>query len=154
MSMKSISLKSLFWLSALTWILVGIFLLSLGARLLTNENPSAYFSLVEYFSGVLGDKGNAITLLTVLGLFVGYFKGRYVLKNTVHKQVRRLKGIQRPLHLGDLYTKKYLLLIGLMISLGFILRALPIHPDVRGVIDLAIGAALLFGASNYLRVRV
>lgn len=150
----NLSLKSIFRLSALTWILVGGFLLSLGIRLLTGDLQSDHGSLVEYFANLLGTKDNALILLTTLGLFIGYCKGRFVLKKTVTKQVRRLRNINRPLSIGDLYTKKYLILIALMISLGFLLRALPIHPDVRGVIDLAIGAALLFGASNYFRLII
>jgi hypothetical protein len=150
--MKSISLRTMVFLSALTWLVVGIFLLTLGMRLLTSKISNDHFSLVDYFNTLFGDRNDALIVLISLGLCVGYLKGRFVLKKTVGKQIKRLKTIQQPLHLGHLYTKKYLLLIGLMISLGFILRALPIHPDVRGLIDLTVGTALLFGASNYFRL--
>lgn len=109
---------------------------------------------MEFFSTSIGDRTSALVCLIGLCLLVGYFKGRFVLKNTVSKQVKRLSSIRRPLHISDLFTKKYLLLIAVMMSLGVVLRALPMHSDFRGVIDVAVGAALLFGASNYLRLRV
>lgn len=148
----SLSIKLLFRLSALTWIVIGLFLLTLGYNLLIKDINSPYFSLVHFFTAFSGTRDNALIILIAVGLFIGYFKGRYILKKTVYRQINRIKNIQRPLVITDLYTKNYLLLIACMMSLGFLLRSLPIHPDVRGIIDLAVGAALLFGASHYYRL--
>jgi hypothetical protein len=46
----------------------------------------------------------------------------------------------------------YFLLIGSMILLGISLKWLPIAPEVRGVVDVAVGSSLINGSLQYLRM--
>lgn len=72
----------------------------------------------------------------VLALLVGFIKGYFVLSKTVDKMKDRVPGV------------KSILLIGVMIGLSWAMKFLP--PQVRGFVDVAVGHALLHGASRYL----
>ncbi len=71
-----------------------------------------------------------------LAVIVGLAKGHFVLSKTVHRMREKAPGV------------KYLLLIGLMVSMGMALRFVP--NQVRGFIDIAVGHALLYGGVLYL----
>jgi len=153
--MIKVSTRSLLILASLTWLFVGLFLLSFGLHLELTALKQPYFageepfSLLAYLMPKTGTKQNALILILFLGLFIGYMKGKYVLKKTAFRQITRITSFKSPHSLSDLYTWKYALLIALMMSMGMALRFLPIHIDLRGAIDIAVGAALINGATHY-----
>ena len=152
--MIHVSHKTLLFLSALVWLLIGIFLLSLGigfvlSSLHTSQNTG--FSLLNSLDWIPSSPQNKALFLITGALFVGYLKGRVVLEKSVKKQVARISGLPEPAPLTSLYSKGYFILIGGMIALGMCLRYLPITSDSRGAIDIAIGIALIRGAQSYLR---
>ncbi len=150
--------KKLVLLAGCVWLAIGVFLLSLGIQfiLATVRDPSLslvpnHFSLSHYFSRFTTDKSQAASLMIIFCLVVGYFKGKMALAKSVTRQIKRIESLPNPAHLKYLYSKGYYLLIALMISLGVIMRFLPITLDTRGAIDTIIGSALINGAMLYFR---
>jgi hypothetical protein len=82
---------------------------------------------------------------------IGFAKGRLVLSKTVDRVVKRIRSLQVPIRASQIYARSYWILIGSMVALGFAMRFLPIPLDARGLIDVAIGSALVNGAMLYFR---
>jgi hypothetical protein len=53
--------------------------------------------------------------------------------------------------LTQIYSPTYYLLIGIMIGLGLSLKIFGLPIDIRGLVDVTIGAALINGAMLYFR---
>jgi hypothetical protein len=83
------------------------------------------------------------------GIVVGYFKGRHVLAKSAEKGVQRLRQFPNPTPLSSIYSAKYYLLLGGMMGLGFSIKFFGLPNDIRGFVDVAIGLALLYGATIY-----
>lgn len=113
-------------LSGALWLAIGIFLLYKGLYLIPGSS----------------------TLIAV-GLLVGFLKGRLILPKSVRRIVARIQALPEPISLKQLYPPSYWILIGSMVGLGLAARLLP--NDIRGFIDIAIGAALMNGAMFYFR---
>lgn len=144
-------------LSGLTWLIVGCVLLPLGLNfivgailkenLLTMSRP-----ILDNLAPLVGGLDQAALILVVAGLCVGYFKGRFIFTKTVEASVSRILSLPNPTSLLQMYTKKYYILLGSMVLLGFIVRLAP--TDVRGFIDVIVGAALINGAVYYFRQAI
>lgn len=144
--------------SGFIWLAIGGFLLSLGLRLIVGsiQPEFAYFekrfpildTLAPYFGGI----EQAALLLIVLCLLIGYLKGRYVLGKSARSGVARLLTFPNPTSIGNLYSTKYYILLGGMVGLGMSIKYLGLPNDVRGAVDVAIGAALINGAMIYFRL--
>ncbi|PIS03043.1 MAG: hypothetical protein COT85_03170 [Chlamydiae bacterium CG10_big_fil_rev_8_21_14_0_10_42_34] len=133
-----------------TWFFVGVSLLYKGLHLITTaafQTDSLCYQLKE----VCGSAQQAATFFIVVGLIVGFFKGRFVLSKTVKRVVTRIASLPLPIRFKDAYSRSYWLLIGAMMALGMMFRFLPISIDLRGTIDIAIGSALINGAMLYFR---
>jgi hypothetical protein len=78
-------------------------------------------------------------------------KGRFVLSKTVRRVVHRISSLSEPIRFLDVYSAKYFVLIASMILLGMTLRWLSVPSDIRGMIDVAVGSALMNGAMLYFR---
>lgn len=139
-------------LSGTTWLLIGFFLLFKGLHytLFAAVFQVDSAPLLRLFSAP--EKG-ALSLIA-LGIAIGFAKGRFVLSKTVHRVVTRILSHPEPIPLKKVYTKGYLLLIGLMMGIGMGLRFSPVPFDVRGVIDVAVGSALVIGALLYFQKGV
>jgi hypothetical protein len=136
--------------SGFMWLVIGSFLLYKGLHLIS-EATLRPDSLSSRWGSVWGTAHQTATLLMVLGLFVGFLKGRFVLSKTVHRVAMRINSLPLPIRLVDVYRPSYWILIGSMVVLGISLRFLPIPIDVRGLIDVAVGSALIHGAMLYFR---
>ena len=142
--------------SGLMWLLIGAFLMTLGMHHIMNvvQNWEVMlrlhsFSFLKFLAPFVSSEEKAMSVLVFICLLVGYLKGRFVLMKTVKRGVQRIISYPNPAPLMQLYSKKYYLLIALMMGLGFLLKSLHLAEDVRGAIDLAIGSALLKGALSY-----
>jgi hypothetical protein len=150
--------NTLIFLAGAVWLMIGIFLLSMGIHFVleTLRNPllsqiPGKFSLTSYLGGYFADKTHAMICMITIALLVGYFKGKMVLAKSVNRQIKRIETLPKPASLKHLYSKGYYLLIALMICLGMSMKFLPITLDTRGAIDIAIGSALINGAMLYFR---
>ncbi len=111
-------------LSGFTWFFIGAFLLYKGLHLISQAafQPDS--------------------LCQQLG---------FVLSKTVRRVVTRISSLPLPIRLKDAYSPAYWILIASMMALGMLFRFLPIPLDIRGIIDVAIGSALINGAMLYFR---
>jgi hypothetical protein len=127
----------------------------MGLRFIAEKSVVVGFtdetSLLKTLSNIFGGLQQAAVALIGLGLMIGYMKGRFVLAKTVAKMVARLKSFEEPVSLYRLYSPKFYLLILIMISMGVLFRIFEVPTDIRGLIDLAVGAALVNGAVLYFK---
>jgi len=129
--------RSLGWLAFGLWLLGGAVLLSLGTgRLLQAARGPAAPGLV--------------LVVAAAALAIGVAKGRFLLRKTARRNIDRLTALgeeRRPIHV---YGVRSWVVIGLMtaLSIGLTLGGVP--PLWRGMVNLAIGAALATSSLNYL----
>lgn len=145
---------SAIFLSGVLWLAMGTYLLMLGIHFIiqtAQSAPGGTRSLITVFSPLAGNREQAALLLIVLGLFLGFIKGRYILAKTVRRVVYRITSLAPPLTLTRIYGIRYLALLGIMAALGMGLKWFAVPLEVRGLIDVAIGSALIQGALVYFR---
>ncbi len=149
---------SLIILAGSVWLVIGIFLLSLGIHFMLGALEQSVFSLIERkfslvscFETLFKDRTQTTIVIITCALLLGYLKGRMVLAKSVKRQIKRIETLPNPSPLKHLYGKGYYLLIAVMISLGMSLRFLPISLDTRGAVDIVIGSALINGSMLYFR---
>ena len=159
--MIKLSHKTLIYISGFFWLLIGCFLLNLGLNLLMNPIQSnntipltsSSYPLITLLSSYLGGSEYAIIAIITSGLFIGYFKGKYVLGKSARQGILRILKLPNPTSLTNIYNKKHYLLIALMMSLGFLFSFFKLNNDIRGFIDTTVGAALINGSLIYFRQR-
>lgn len=155
--MLKVSHRMLIIFSGLIWLGVGCFLLPLGLNFLLGAIPLAHihsdhhYPLLNFFLSFTSNVENATILLISLGLLIGYFKGRYVLGKSAVKGVQRICSFPNPTSVTNIYSLKYYILLGAMVGLGLSMKLFSFPLDIRGVIDIAIGSALINGAMIYFR---
>jgi hypothetical protein len=143
-------MKTLFIIAGSIWAIVGAGLLSLGVRLLKQANEGS--ALISSFSSYASVE-NTIVLLIAFSLVLGFFKGRFVLRRSAEREISRIRKLPEP-SLKHLYSFKLIVLIGVMMLLGLSMRLFGFPQDIRGVIDVIVGFALLQGATTYFRAAV
>lgn len=154
--MLKLSHAALVFISGLVWLAVGCFLLPLGLKLLLKSAAVAAletgsYPLLNTLTPYLGGTQQVALLLIVLGLMIGYVKSNKILSKSVHRSVERIKSFSNPTSLGNLYSRGYYILFASMVLLGMSIRFLGVADDIRGLIDVAVGAALINGAILYFR---
>lgn len=143
--------------SGLVWMAVGLWLLPLGLNLLLTSIrqdmliESSNYPLIGSLAPYVGGWEQTVLILVSAGLFIGYFKGRYVLGKSAKRGVERIATFPNPTSLSNIYSLKYYLLLGAMIGLGVSIKFFGLANDIRGFVDVAIGAALINGALIYFR---
>lgn len=147
--------RSLIIISGLVWFVVGCFLLQLGLNLLMASAASAGGSggLLSSLGIFVGGYEEAAIAIIAVALFIGYLKGRYVLGKSARRAIQRILSFSTPVSLANIYSGKYYLLLAAMVGLGISIKYLGIPLDIRGAIDVAIGAALINGALVYFQHR-
>lgn len=136
--------------SGIIWLSIGAFLLFKGLRFIS-EGTIKPGTLCFQLQGIFGTPQQSGAFLIAIGLFIGFIKGRFVLSKTVKRVSFRIASLPSPIRFTSVYAPSYWILIGSMVALGMVLRYLPIPVDLRGLIDTAIGSALINGAMLYFR---
>ena len=136
--------------SGFLWLGIGVFLLYKGIHFIS-EGITTPFSLSDRFQKTFGSTEKAATIWIVTGLIIGFLKGRLIFPKTVQRIVHRIRALPLPIGFAQVYPPSYWLLITAMVGLGMLMRILPIPVDARGLIDVAIGSALMNGAMLYFR---
>ena len=127
--------------SGIIWLIVGFSLAFKGV----NYALSASGATVGSFSGPM-------LAMILSGVILGYLKGRFILSKTVKKYVQYIVQFDEPLKITQLFPKRYLLVVGIMMVLGMSMKVLPIPFAAKSVIDFTVGVALFYGASLYFGV--
>ncbi len=139
-------------MSGLIWFLIGLFLLTKGLNWIVYTTHFATSSiLLDFFVSFVNDKEQAALALITVALFIGFLKTRIVLHKTVKRVVQRIFSLEAPIPLSKVYKPSYYGLILGMMLLGMGLRFLQVPGDFMGLIDVAVGSALLNGAVLYFR---
>lgn len=145
--------KTLIIFAGMVWLSVGVFLLQLGLRLLTSalSLDSDTSVLFNHLSSVAGSLENAVIALIMIGLLIGFYKGRMVLSRSVRRIISRIRSFEEPTHIYKMYSIPYIILLLSMVCLGMTIKYFQIPVDIRGAIDVAIGSALINGSMFYFR---
>lgn len=147
---------ALAYISGIIWLVVGCFLLQLGLSLLSiaidTAGPDKSLPMLHFLRTYVGGYQEGAIALIMLALFIGYLKGKHVLGKSAQKGVEHISTFPNPTSLSNMYNAKYYILLGAMIALGMSIKFLGLPNDVRGTIDVAIGAALINGAMCYFRM--
>ncbi|HNA61819.1 MAG TPA: hypothetical protein PKW79_01945 [Rhabdochlamydiaceae bacterium] len=148
------SKKMWLMISGATWMAIGIMLLVKGLKFIVtiSETSGAVSPLLNWFVPLVGARQQAGLLLISAGLFLGFIKGRVVLVKTVKRISARIpEGSSK---ISQVYDRKYYVILAVMVGIGMTFRFLPIPLDLRGVIDVTIGSALINGAMLYFRETI
>jgi hypothetical protein len=153
--MLKLSHSALVLISGLVWLAVGCFLLPLGLSLLVTSTYSREFvdslPMLNSLAPYVGGLQQAALFIIVIFLFIGNMKGRYVLGKSVQRSVNRITSFPNPTSLTNIYSRGYYILFASMIGLGMSIKFFGLSNDIRGAIDIAVGAALISGALLYFR---
>jgi len=145
---------ALFALSGLIWFAVGLFLLTLGLNFLNESlvvGNHVSYPMIDWMLPYFGNRESAVLTLIAAALAIGYFKGRFVLGKSAKKGIERIYTFPNPTALKNIYSAKYYILLALMMGLGLLIKYLGVPTDIRGLVDVAIGAALINGSMFYFR---
>jgi hypothetical protein len=116
------------------WILVGVML-----------SRSAIIWWESYM-------GSLIPLFVVLGLFLGLFKGYFILTRVVNINIKRIYEMEGTgFILSFISLRTYLLIIGMMI-LGMLLRHSSFPKHYLAIIYLGVGLAMIISSYPYLKI--
>jgi len=149
---------TLITIAGFIWFFVGIMLLLKGLQLLFIEahltghkGGPLITGLMYAFTGAIMP---TILVIFLLGLLVGFAKGKWALGKAAKRTVKRIYQMKGPIRLSKLYRlHDYVLVMG-MIALGRLMHWRHFPSDVHGFIDIAIGSALIQGAMIYFRYAI
>lgn len=143
--------------SGLLWLAIGILLLYKGISYLSLAGHGVMsgtyhgFSLIKKMTEFTKNPQQSSLIVICAGLLIGLFKGRVVFRKTVDRVTLRIRSQKEPIALSKIYSPGYVVLILGMMGLGMVFKYLPIPLDVKGLLDFAIGFALINGAMLYFR---
>ncbi len=138
--------------SGITWMGIGILLLTKGFSLiLTPQIPKNVALFMPKLVSLAGSAQQAALIIACIGLLIGYLKGRFVLRKTANRVIARIVSLPNPCPLSSIYPRSYLILLSSMIALGMCLKWISMPYDLKGMIDIAVGAALTNGSAFYFR---
>lgn len=156
--MIQVSHRTLYAISGAIWLAIGMMLLNLGLGFLMHGFHDKIFVEDGYsplFTGIASLTGgfdNAAIVLVVFALIIGFLKGRLVLQKAALKTQNRISKLSNPTLLTNIYTPANFIIIGCMMGLGMLMKYLALPFDIRGMIDTAVGCALMQGAVTYFQM--
>lgn len=133
-------------MKAKNWIVItGVVWFAIGCMLMTKGIKHLAIAKMSNVSSDL------CMILTFLGLILGYLKGKFIFSKTVDRLISRIYTIKGSITLLNVYPMSYWLIMVCMSFMGVFIKALPLNIEFIGMIDLAVGAALINGAMLYFR---
>lgn len=143
-------------ISGLVWLAVGSSLMMMGLNFLLSgtkgdRSLESSYPLLDSMAPYMGNLEQAALVIVALGLFIGYFKGKFVLGKSAKRGIERIQSFPNPTSLSNIYSAKYYILLAIMIGLGMSMKYLGVPSDVRGFVDVAVGAALINGSMFYFK---
>lgn len=124
--------QRLFGLAFSLWCLGGFFMSLQGMRFIVNSEASLW-EMLAY---------------GLIGLALGFAKARTILKKTALANIDRLMAMSEKVKLIHVYPLRSWIVLTLMLLLGLSLTLFNAPPLLRGMVNLAVGMALL-GSSLY-----
>lgn len=135
-----VSHKTLLALSGMVWMAIGVMLLRLG--------------IIYMMDGSFMNEGQETfaCLLIALALIAGNIKGKFVMRKAAVKSFKRITSYENPTSIFNIYNGANYALILVMMTIGMGMGLIGLKPDIRGFIDIAVGAALIQGAIHYFNL--
>jgi hypothetical protein len=127
------------WIAALIWTVVGAGLLTMGL-------------LFWFHLPYLGDLDARHLTIGGLAIVIGLLKGKFVLDKTAGRVIDRantLQAVNPAKSIFQMFGGKTIGFIGAMMFIGYLLRVAGVSYEVRGLVYLAVGPALLWSSRNY-----
>ena len=127
------------WIAAAIWTLVGAGLLVMGAVFWFHL---PYLGFLDWQHLGWGS----------LALTVGLAKGKLILDRTANRVIDRVETLAEPnpcKSVLQMFGVKTILLILAMMGIGIVLRLAGVSFEIRGLIYLAVGTALLWSCRRY-----
>lgn len=127
------------WIAGLIWTVVGAGLLTMG---------SVFWFHLPY----LGDLDARHLAIGMAAIALGLVKGRFVLDKTAGRVIARTEDLKEPNPLKSIFQMfgvKTIALIASMMGIGLALRMAGMSYEMRGLIYLAVGTALLWSCARY-----
>ncbi|HRD55370.1 MAG TPA: hypothetical protein PLC42_03130 [Parachlamydiaceae bacterium] len=146
--------KSLVAISGAIWLFAGALLMWKGINYLIDASQNAAFNgypLIKWLSPYFSSIESLLLLLAAFALLIGFCKGKFILAKSAKRVMGRINNLSDPAPISKMYSLQYCLLLGAMIFLGISMKYLGIPEDVRGVVDVAVGASLINGSMHYFR---
>jgi hypothetical protein len=134
-----LSARSHLAIAGLIWTTVGAGLLAMG---------SVFWFHLPY----LGFLDRTHLLVGGAALGVGLLKGNFILDRTANRVIERVGTLAEPnpfKSVFQMFGAKTLALIVAMMGIGIILRVSGVSFEVRGLIYLAVGVALVWSSRRY-----
>lgn len=146
---------SLISIVGMVWFIVGIFLLFSGLKLIfftgliKGQSFTPIISVIMYaFTGAIIP---TMIVIVFLGLLLGYAKSKWAFVRVIRKTVQRIYPMPGLVRISNLYRLHEILLIFAVIALSRIVQFIHLPLDIQGVVNIAIGSALINGAVVYFR---
>lgn len=152
--MIRLSHATIYTISGIIWLAIGAFLLNLGLQLIMQgvATPESCTGFFPWLSTLTNGAESAAIALIAPAVLLGYCKGRFVMQKVARRTQARVMALENPTSIGNLYTKANFIVIGVMMLLGMAMRYFNVPNDIRGPIDVAVGAALIQGSVAYFRL--
>jgi len=77
---------------------------------------------------------------------IGILKGTLILRKSAKKLISYIMQGDADLSFFRLFPLSYFILLGCMMSLGLLIRFMPINSMIKGIIDIGVGTALFTGS--------
>lgn len=136
------------------WLIAGFMLLTKGIGFLKNLMFfESSHPLLDFYLNLTQDKETAVALLIATALALGMMKAIFILRKVAKKACLRLSTFPDPAPISALFGFRFLVIITGAMLMAYCVRQSGLSPDIRGVIDVAVGAALLNSAMIYLRAE-
>ena len=150
--MVHLSHKTLMLIAGVLWLAIGLYLMPLGLRYLEAclTNPG-YTPLLALLQGFVSSPDYALVFIIAVALVIGQMKGRVILSKSANREVTRIRSLPDPSPLLHLFSGRFYLLMVIMMSLGMAMTLFSVPLDIRGLIDVIVGVALIQGSLVYLR---
>jgi hypothetical protein len=131
-------------IAGLLWTVVGAGLLTMGG---------VFWFHLPY----LGFLDREHLAIGGLAMVIGLIKGKFILDRTANRVIERVDTLSEPNPLksiGQMFGLKTIALILAMMGIGVVLRIAGVSFEIRGLIYLAVGVALLWSCRRYWQAAI
>jgi hypothetical protein len=139
-----LSPKAHLTIAGLLWTVVGAGLLTMGG-------------VFWFHFPYLGFLDREHLAIGGLAMGIGLVKGIFVLDRTANRVIERVETLSEPNPLksiGQMFGVKTIALILAMMGIGVVLRIAGVSFEIRGLIYLAVGVALLWSCRRYWQAAI
>ena len=126
------------------WGLVGTGLLIAGGAFLFGDRS------LSVLNGETAVSWQAEGIGLAIALVIGFIKGRFVLTKVARKYIARIKTLPESSPFYMTFSRKSWVMVGGMMLLGRVIRAMGAPHLVVGSIYVAVGFALVLGSRTYI----